>query len=253
MHYILSLASRNESLYYFGLANMALGLLFFILSLTTSKQVKGVNAFNKPFKFAISIGLYCWSMAWICYYLPHFNLHLFNATTIGLLGFEIVYIALQAARGQLSHFNTTSTLYMALFQLMGLAATVVTIYTAYVGVLFLKADLPDLSPGYLWSIRLGLWLFVIFSFEGAFMGAKMAHTVGGPDGSPGIAVFKWSKHFGDLRVAHFIGMHALQLIPIVATVLHLNAPAVIAVGVLYALLALWTLVQALRAQPLVRG
>ena len=66
-------------------------------------------------------------MAWYCSYLPKFKASLFNWSVLVLLGFEIVYIAIQSVRGQLSHFNQTTTLYTLLYALMAIAATSVTI------------------------------------------------------------------------------------------------------------------------------
>lgn len=249
MHFIETLKFRNEPLFYFGFTCLVLAVVFLLLTRISDVQITGVNAWNKPFKFACSIMLYSWSMAWYCHYLPAFNISMFNRTVIILLGFEIVYISLQAARGQLSHFNSSSALYVALFQLMGLAATVVTLYTAYVGFLFFKTDFPHLPPAYLWGIRLGILLFVVFSFEGAIMGARMSHSVGGEDGGMGIPLLTWSRKFGDLRVAHFIGMHALQVLPLLGFYFIRNTRAIFMVTALYGLLALYTLIQALNGKP----
>ena len=249
MNFIETLKYRNEPLFYFGLICFVLAIIFLLLNKTTTIQLKGVNAWNKPFKFAFSIMLYSWSMAWYCYYLPFFNIYVFNWVVIILFGFEIIYIAIQAGRGQLSHYNNSTPLYLVLFQLMGLAATLVTLYTAYVGVLFFQNDFPDLPLAYLWSIRSGILIFVVFSFEGALMGGRMSHTVGGEDGSIGIHLLKWSKKFGDLRVSHFIGMHALQVLPILAFYVIRNTKAIFIVSILYGLLALYTLIQALTGKP----
>jgi len=234
---------------YFGFACFVSAIFFLVLSQITNTQLKGVNAWNKPFKFAVSIMLYSWTMAWYCYYLPSFTISLFNWAVIILLGYEIIYIAIQAGRGQLSHYNNSSPFYLVLFRLMGLAATLVTLYTAYIGVLFFRNDLPGLPLTYLWSIRLGILIFVVFSFEGALMGGRMAHTVGAEDGSNGVPLLNWNKKFGDLRVAHFIGMHALQVLPILAYYLIKNTTVIFIVSIVNGLLALYTLILALNGKP----
>jgi hypothetical protein len=40
--------------------------------------------------------------------------------------------------------------------------------------------------------------------------------VGASDGTDGIAFLNWSRVVGDLRSAHFITMHGLQVIPLFA-------------------------------------
>jgi hypothetical protein len=249
-YFIENLKNRNETLFLFGLICLIASFIFLGLTKITSTEVMGVNAWYKPFKFALSTMFYAWAMAWFCFYLPPtFNVKLFNWVVIILLGFEIVYIAFQAGKGQLSHYNISTAVYATLYSLMAIAATIVTLYTAYVGVLFCKNAFPNLPTYYVWSIRIGIFLFVVFALEGFVMGSRMTHTIGGPDGNHGIPILNWSKKFGDPRVAHFIGMHALQVIPFLSFYLLKNTKLTIAVGILYFALAIFTLVQALKGNP----
>ena len=248
--FIQQLKYRNETLFYFGVVCLLFSILFLILSKTTTTEVYGVNAWYKPFKFAFSTFLFACAMAWYCFYLPDFNIKAFNWAVILLLGFEIFYIALQAGRGQLSHYNVSTPVYSALFSLMALAASAVTIYTGYVGFLFFKHSFPELPDYYVWSIRLAIILFVIFSFEGFAMGSRLSHSVGALNDNSNWFILGWSKTVGDLRVSHFIGMHALQVLPLLSYYLLKNTKWTVAVSILYGLLALATLVQALQGRPL---
>ena len=207
---------RNETLFYFGLICLLSSILFLILAKTTSTQVYGVNAWYKPFKFAFSTLTFVWAMAWYCYYLPEFNIQLFSWSIIVLLGFEVIYIAIQASKGQLSHYNSSTPFYSAMFSLMALAATLATLYTAYVGFLFFRNSFPDLPNHYLWAIRLAIIIFVIFSFEGFAMGSRLNHSIGALNDNSNWFIVGWSKTVGDLRVSHFIGMHALQILPLIS-------------------------------------
>ena len=248
--FLTELKTRNEALYWFGLLCFIGGIIFLVLSRTSDVMLDEVSAWYKPFKFAFSIGLYCWTMAWYCSYLTSFNTTAFSWTTIALLGFEIIYIALQASKGQRSHFNNSSALDTILYAMMGMAATLVTIYTVYIGVLFMSGSFPELPPHYLTAIRWSILIFIIFSFEGFVMGSRMSHTIGGPDGNHGIPVLNWSRKFGDPRIAHFAGMHALQLLPLLSWYVVRNTTAIHIIALLYLLLAIATLVQALNGKPL---
>lgn len=247
-----ALALRNKPLFIFGCGNLLVALLSLVLSKSLPVTVASVNAWLKPLKFGLSIGIFSWTMGWLTD-----ELHLqetvrwYSRSVIILLGFELLYICIQAARGQLSHYNRSTPLYAALYGLMGLAATVATLHTAYIGVLFCTRSFPQLPSHYIWSIRLGIGLFVIFAFEGAAMGGRSAHTVGGPDGiGPGMALLHWSRQYGDLRIAHFLGMHALQVLPLLSWYVLKNTRLTLLAGLIYSLLAIMILVQALGGKPL---
>jgi NO-binding membrane sensor protein with MHYT domain len=107
-----------------------------------------------------------------------------------------------------------------------------------------------LENHYVWAIRLSLIIFVVFSFEGAFMGSRMNHSVGAINDNSNWFIIGWSKTAGDLRVSHFIGMHALQILPLLSFYIFKNTKVTIIISLLYAALATVTLVQALNGKPI---
>ena len=250
--FIQQLKIRNETLFYYGLLCLILSVIFITLTKCTNTQVYNVNSWYKPFKFAISTFLFAWAMAWYCYYLPNFNINSFNWSVIILLGFEIFYIAFQASKGQLSHYNLSTPVYAALYSMMALAATLVTLYTAYIGVLFFTNSFPELPNYYVWAIRLSIILFVVFSFEGFAMGSKLNHSVGALNDNSNLFIIGWSKTVGDLRVSHFIGMHALQVLPILSYYVLKNTKLTFGLSIIYGMLAIMTLIQALKGRPFIK-
>lgn len=243
---------RNGPLFIFGCCNMLAALIFLLLARFSNIRVTGANAWFKPFKFALSIAVFSWTMGWYTYELSTPGpVSMYTWVIIILLGFDIVYIALQAGRGQLSHYNLSSPVYSFLTIMMAFAAVIVTLWTGYIGLLFFNADLRNLPDYYVLSIRIGIFLFVIFSFQGASMGSRLKHTIGGPDGGPGLPVVNWSTRYGDLRIAHFIGIHALQVLPLLSWYVLRNTIATAITGLLYTLLAVFTLVRALQGKPLI--
>lgn len=251
-HFIAELKLRNETLFYFSAVLSVASAIFYVLTKFTSKQVAGINTWFKPFKFAISIAIYCSTMAWFCYELADFNIKIFNWANIFLFSFEIIYITIQAARARQSHFNQTTPFYRMMFGGMAIAAIAIAIYACYVGLIFSHTNFPNLPAYYVWAIRLSIFIFIIFSFEGILMGGRQTHTIGTQVQITFLPVLKWNMKEGDLRVAHFVGMHALQIIPLLSFYLLKNTSAVFVLSGLYLLFAVFVLVQALRSKPFIK-
>lgn len=211
---------RDRVLALTGWWHAALLAAMLILAPFDSRTVMGLNPWIKPIKFAASITIYVWTIAWLLPHLPGpAKMLRFISRGIAIaMVIEIACIALQAARGTTSHYNVATAFDGLVFSLMGLMILFNTLLAASLLVLFFtqKTNLP---PAHLWGIRLGLLIFVMGSLEGAVMIAGQAHTVGLADGGPGLPFVNWSTRAGDLRVAHMLGLHALQIFPLAGWVL----------------------------------
>jgi hypothetical protein len=225
-----------------------------------ARTVTGINPWIKPMKFLSSIAIFTATIAWFMPELrpaPRARTWI-TRTIVATMIIEIVCIAGQAARGTTSHFNETSLFNALVFALMGTAITVNTIAVAAM-IPLLRRDSPPARAGYLWGVRLGLVIFVVGSLLGFVLVGNRGHTVPGPDGGLGLPFLNWSIDRGDLRVAHFVGLHALQALPLLGFLLDRSAlapasrtRAVSAVAVVWALMVAATLVLALGGRPLIR-
>jgi len=252
MEFIEVLKERNTILFWFGLVNLITALVLMVFSVLKPLDFAGVNAWYKPTKFALSTTILVWSVAWYSGYLPASKGITWSSWIIVItLAFEVIYIAIQASRGQASHFNQSTPLHASLYGMMALAATIATLAVGYIGTQFFGNSVSHLPGYYLWAIRIGFILFVVFSFQGFLMGSRLAHTVGGPDGGAGIPFLNWSLTYGDLRIAHFVGMHALQLLPLLAWYVLKDIKITIGVGILYGFLGVLVLTQALRGNAII--
>jgi hypothetical protein len=251
MYFINELKRRNPVLFWYGALNFIAALICIGLWQNTDIVVNGINAFIKPFKFFISIAIFCWTMGWILYYLQMpSRVSVYNNIAIVVFTIESVIISWQAANGRLSHFNTSAPLYLWLFRIMGIAIVTITLWTGYIGVLFFRKKDFDIPAHYVWGIRLGIIFFVLFALEGGVMAAFLRHTVGGDDSGKGLPVVNWNRQHGDLRIAHFLGMHSLQVLPVFAYYAASNSRSVFVFSILYAGLVVAVLVQALMDLPL---
>ncbi len=214
-------------------------------------MVLGISAFIKPTKFFVSICIFLWTMAWYLDYLQMPGKRKsYSVMLVIVFAYEMFVIVWQAANGRLSHFNIDTSFYAILFSMMGVAIVLLTIWTAIITFLFFRKRNFNIPSYYLWGIRLGLLLFLFFSSEGVAMTSRLAHTVGAPDGGPGLPVVNWSKQYGDLRVAHFVGMHALQVIPLFAYFVAKKTLTVVLFTAVYFIFAAGLYLQAMNSIPL---
>jgi hypothetical protein len=251
-YFIAELKRRNQTLFLFGLICLLGAVVCMVMIFLSNAVVLGINAWYKPMKFFLSTVFFSCTMGWLLHYLNK-PLHttFYSWTLIVTLTFELVYITLRASQGQLSHFNISSPFNGLMFSLMGLAITVITLWTGYVAFLFWKGTFPQLPTAYLWGIRFGLLLFVVFAFTGGIMAARLSHTVGSAmETSQGLPLLNWSRESGDLRIAHFFGMHALQLLPLLGFYVTRTKQQIILSSLIYAAAVTALLFQALNALPL---
>jgi hypothetical protein len=249
------LRHRDPLLFWIGAAMMLTFVVVTLISISDTRLILGLNPWIKPMKFLTSITLFLWTVAWFMPETrPNERLRNIVRWTIGsAMVVEIVCIIMQAARGTTSHFNNSTPFDDAIFGIMGMGVG----FNTAAMILFLaiiRRDTPLKRAGYIWGIRLGVALFLLASFEGAVIVANNAHTVGAPDGGPGLPFVNWSTTAGDLRIAHFIGMHALQALPLLGFVLDKSrVPArnlVFAVSILWFAVMSGLLVIALQGRPL---
>jgi hypothetical protein len=244
-----------------GTAAIAFLVLFAALAAIApfdSRVVTGINPWIKPMKFAISIAIFLATIAWFMPELGprrHARRRL-GLTMVAMMVIEIVAIAGQAARGTTSHFNESTPFNAIVFVIMGAAITINTIAVA-VMLGLLRRETPVERLGYLWGMRLGMAIFVVGSLLGFVLVGNRGHNVPGPDGGPGLPFLNWALDQGDLRVAHFVGLHALQALPLLGFLLdRRHAAPALRTRTVSAVAAVWfaamalTLVLALRGRPL---
>jgi hypothetical protein len=242
--------------------HVVLALVTLVGLVVDHRTILGLNPWVKPLKFAVSIALYLFTIALFLSYFPDQTRMLFWATLVIAITMlvEISLISLQAFRGTTSHFNTSTPFDAGVLYTMGIAIVVNTVMTGIILWQFFVQP-PALPLSYLWGIRLGLIIFIVGSVQGFMMISRMAHTVGASDGGPGLPIANWSTRHGDLRVPHFIGLHGLQIVPLVGYLsgggssLDKDTPSSLVwvfgvAGILMGVMV-WTLIQALTGKPLI--
>ncbi len=260
----------------------AVGILMLVVAgasvvgmLVDPRVITSAPAWLKPLKFAVSTAIYSLTLAWMFQWLPEWPRvrRIVGWTTALVFVLEVAIIDAQAWRGTTSHFNVSTPLDMTLFAVMGTAILLQTLVSVAVAAALWRQRFADRPLG--WALRLGMTLTIVGALTGGLMTRPTdvqlaearvenrmtvagAHTVGGVDGGPGLPMTGWSTEHGDLRLPHFIGLHAIQALALVAVGLRrwrrpeaVRVRTILATAVSYASLFLLLLWGALRGQSVV--
>ena len=244
-----SLLNLREVNRYFWSVNRPMTVLFWAMVVTSvlgilgllldPRTVLGQPTWAKTTKFSLSLVLYSSTMLWIFGYdtlRPRLSRFILSASAY-ILGFEMILMIFQGARAVPMHFNNITPFDATLFSIMGATITLLWFVNALGVAVLLVQQIP--SRAFAWSLRLGLIIALVGMMEGFMMtsptSAQMAllqagqhsamigaHTVGAPDGGPGLPLLGWSTTNGDLRIGHFVGLHGLQIIPLLGLFLMLR-------------------------------
>jgi len=251
---------RNRLLAMVGGALLLSVLPMLVMAAFDGRTVAGLNPWIKPMKFSVSLGVYFLTLGWLLAYLPgpHWAVRTITWVTAGAIVLETPILVLQAARGATSHFNVATPLDAALYFAMGFAAVTQMVLLGWTLWLFCTQRVAQPSL-YLYGIRAGMALVLFGMLPGFAMVGMGQHSVGVADGGAGLPLVNWSAVGGDLRVAHFFGLHAIQVLPVVGLLLarmqdglgqRRSLAAFTLFAAAYALLIAGTLAQALAAEPL---
>lgn len=185
----------------------------------------------KPLKFHISLAVHGITVLVASRFLPEvWQSH--TITKIGLFVFgavilyEAIFLSLQAGRGVRSHFNDATAFDAIGGFIMAAGAGVLVIVPLILGVALAAATLRGgwgsiAADPFPFAMALGFILAGWLGGQtGSAIGANGGPFVGvDPSAGPFMPLTGWSLNGGDYRISHFLGVHAMQAIPIAALIL----------------------------------
>jgi len=249
---------RTLAIYGLGLVGLAAGAVL-LQGLDPRLLDSGVNIWVKPAKFLFSVGVFALTMAWFFGYVrPERRrsapMRLVVRLVLAAGTFELAYIVWQAAQRLESHFNHSTAFHIVMYALMGLGAVLLTASTLPLAWEVARRPADGLRRDFAAALVIGLVLtFLLGAGLGGYMSAQTGHSVGAEGGR--LFFFGWNRSGGDLRIAHFLGIHAQQAIPILGALIGgfaARARWLLLIGgsAAYALFTLALFAQAVAGRPL---
>ncbi len=211
-------AKRSSPLLWWASVLMLLGMMVcFAFQFSDARLIAGVSVWEKPAKFFLSLVVQALTLAWAISLIPKSGRGVKTATWmfVAALVLEMSYMIFRASRAEASHFNTGTAFAAIMYAMMGLGALTLTATSAFIGWRVWQqrgSDLMRLAAG------VGLMLGALLgTLAGGYLSSHTSHWIGGDmNDATGLGFFHWSTTGGDLRVAHFVGLHTAQAVPLAA-------------------------------------
>jgi len=260
--FFLELDANDPVLSRLGWALMLAVPVFAAIAFFAPGVTQSVNPWIKPIKFSLSFSTFASTMSLLLLALqiPRWQLKLARRAMAVSIALEIFSLGAQAWRSahpQAGHLLLDGVL----AQLTNSMVMVNTAIVCWMLFLFCAnrvrtavVDGPMVS-----AIRYSMVIFLAGNAIGGYMLARGSHTVGTADGGAGLLFVNWSTIAGDLRIAHFIAIHAVQIVPLFAYILAQMTPipavkhrrfAIAAMAIVVSVAVGATFVQAALGHPL---
>ncbi|TAG80584.1 MAG: hypothetical protein EAZ21_07975 [Betaproteobacteria bacterium] len=221
-----ALLERQKLLTWFALVMLVCAIVASVIAIFDERLIRGANLWFKPIKFMISTAAFALTTAWFMGMLEPAQRQ--TAIMQGLVWvliltalFEVIYITGAAALGGESHHNISTPFKAAMFGLMAVAAVALTATQGVLAWAIWRNAPVSPIPVAAQAVIIGLMLtWLLGTASGFLLGGKQP-----PAFSPGaLPIIGWHLSGSDGRPAHFLGLHAHQLLPVLGFVLQRYAP-----------------------------
>ncbi|WP_305988196.1 hypothetical protein [Roseibium sp. MMSF_3544] len=248
------------------LTGLSVGILVVSLAANTvdPRLLDGAPVWAKPVKFALSFVVLFATVAWLETRLsPRWRDGIVLTATLALMGTSLVaemaYMMFQAAQGEPSHFNLSTPFHTFMYTVvMFVGALVLVVGIGIFGVVAACDRDARLEPGLRLGVVLGFGLSLVLTvIVAGYMGGQAGHHVGTPSADAGtLPLVGWSTEVGDLRPAHFLSLHAMQVLPLFGWLLDRRMPGharkgIVLIAVIYCVATFAVFAGAVAGRPLI--
>jgi hypothetical protein len=184
------------------------------------RLLSGSPVWAKPMKFALSFTVLFATLAWFERRLSSGwrDGRILRGTVVVMataMLVEMGYMIIMAAQQQESHFNLSTPFTRFMYSVMGVGAVLLITSVATFGIAMLRDGEADVTP----SLRLGIgWgcllTFLLTLVTAGYMSSQGAFVGIATPGSAVLPLTGWSATVGDIRPAHFLALHAMQVLPL---------------------------------------